>query len=362
MLIAIYAILLIINIGLVIIEKNSKFITIITGLFLVILIGLNTYNADLRDYTYYFNHQIYPIDMEIGYRAISHICYSAGVSYNGLTTVLALIMLVISLIAIRTITNSFHVTIVYFMAYAVFLDVTQLRNAVAVSFYILAIVLLSKKKKFAFAISILAGAMFHKTIIIMLPLFFLSYSDRTKRVLKFLVGCSLLLSAYILIIGRLPYTFTNLLNRFVRETKQSYYITKTNYSFVFGFFQLINIYFAYILRRYLSSIEDSDSLSNRFASCSYHAILFSTAVLPFIMINMNFIRYIRNNNILICIMLTLVLKSMKDNNAHIKVVPGRVVVDRAALILIFAVYITSWIIGYQYDQGVNDVLFNNLLF
>ena len=356
-----YIAILVANLFLIISRNHSRFIAVLSVVFTCIIMGLNTHNADMGGYAYYYRIQSYPDSFEKGYVLVSKLMYSMGMPYQAFCFILFSVMIVGITIIVGRVFPNYHAVFFYYMLYSISLDVPQIRNAFAVMFYVVAVYFLSKenKKSLLFFIGVFLATMFHSSFIFVFPIFIFSKIKNPEKILKIIVVVSLILGVIMIVLNRqLLNSVLNVIISYVIENKQGYFTTLTNRAAYCIFFQIVNLFIVDMFYRYIRKSFSSDSIQFRFSRCTQIAVYYSTLIVPILVINANFLRIVRNNNLLICIVMTIVLASM-DKNEKFKI--GRFMVRKPIYYMLYFSFVISWIVGYWYFPGMVDIFNNNVL-
>jgi hypothetical protein len=164
-------------------KKTPRITTIVLLAFLWIMMAANIDNPDYDNYYLgYQNLQTYA-GSEWGYYVLAKVCTAVGMSYNQFKFILSAIgLLLIHSTVIKYLKNHIIFYIIYFIC-PFMMDVTQLKNFIAMSFLIYAIPFLTEetiKGKMKYAIFVTLGAAFQITAFIYLPIMFLGKVDKNK--------------------------------------------------------------------------------------------------------------------------------------------------------------------------------------
>ena len=131
--------------------------------------------------------------------------------------------------------------------YALFGDISGIRNGLAVSFFLAAVYYLMQGKKWIYAAIVLAGSLFHTSIIIFLPLFFVT--DKKLKLKPRIIFA--FFGLYILISALTPGTWANMIDAFFAQmdsfSKYNYYMENTSASYSQGTSFILAIFLLYVI-------------------------------------------------------------------------------------------------------------------
>ncbi|MCL2151837.1 MAG: EpsG family protein [Oscillospiraceae bacterium] len=157
--------------------------------------GDGDYFAYLRFSTYVtsFRHVISPsVPVEIGFRFISYIVNTAGIHPQYVIMIMNAISLICVSVFIRKYSSDRVLSLLLFLPVYFQYDMHAARTAVAIGISLLGFGYIIDKKLVRFVITILIAATFHRTVLILLPLYF----TRTIKI-RAVPGILLLLIAII---------------------------------------------------------------------------------------------------------------------------------------------------------------------
>lgn len=378
MLLFLYLSILALNLLLIIIKKKNRLVIILTFIFIFIFMAGNTYNSDYAGYERYYILGSFPSSMEIGYTNVALFCREIGLKYSQFLYLYFGGLIILLAIALYRFCPNCHIALTLYLTYMVFWDTVQLRQFFVNVLYIFMIYALSKKKRIIFMFLTIVAGLIHQSALIYLIYLFINpdkkYSIKLGK--KFTIGL-LIVCIFVFIAGnRIPILYT-LASRFLASSgKDIYFLTSTNFGFIITFIsQFLNIGIAWIANSYIE--ENKVFLSSKmvkFTRTIYLVTLFSSFALPLLMLNNNFIRYVRVNNILIYILIAFTADiSMKNKVSKLqieyklrKTIAFRVSNFRVHLtvptyFILIIVYTTYWTF-IQGTFGIPFDMFNNNFF
>lgn len=362
MILAIWLFILIINLFFGIIKKNNKIVLILSVVLIVLILGGNNYNADYAGYLRYYNAQIYPTTMEIGYTYLSSFFHTLGLEYQYYVLLLmAVSAIIISIVSAYYKANG-HIVIFLYASTMIFLDAVQTRQSIAYAMFLLALMVLSHKKKILSAVCIVIAFLFQWTAIVFLPIVFLDSSKRlSKHALRIIVSIISGLCVIVFASGNRISFLMPLIQKFVTGQKLLYFETSGRFGFLLYFaFQFACIYISYICRETLMSRESDDKII-AFANNVYMTTIYASLGMPFVMINNNFSRLFKYTMLGCFILISLVMMTCKNDKSSVPVKLGsRAAGTPATFGFIVVAYILIYEFVIQVPTVVTDVLTNNL--
>ncbi|MGQ7685855.1 EpsG family protein [Streptococcus suis] len=179
-----------------------------------------------------------------------------------------------------------------------FYSLEVLRFFLACSFALLAYYYLSQNCKITFVLLIFVGALFHISILYLLPFVFFYREHTVSKFIYMLIAISVILIAVNLSQGNQSGYLMRIIGLFLgngaSENRIQYY---TGQSTRLGFLLYDTYYFFNLLiiknlMKMLNLIEDVEINVARFLNVIYQQCLYSTIFLPFIMFSTTFTRYL----------------------------------------------------------------------
>lgn len=246
--------------------------------------------------------------IEKGYAFIASLGKRIGLDYN-LFLLLSYIALFIVFIALYKKIQYWHIIIIGYLTFPIFYDATQVRFFMATMIYLIAVAFLAQNKRLIYIVLVILAASFHKSFLALLALVYISPEKvMSNKISKRFFEVIIIISGVIFFTkSRLPF-LTYLINIAIgdNESKNIYFETTTRFGFLYStLFQIINIF---LCKMGLNYLEDNSSGSDdvNFVRTVYDIVLTTTFALPLVMINVNFARYFRLNNILVLACMTMV--------------------------------------------------------
>ena len=371
-LLAIYIVILCLNLLFFFFNKKNRFVLFLSFLFLLVLIAGNDMNPDYKAYESFFETGHYPDSMEPLFVKMAKWFNGIGGGYNQFVLFVTLCCFVIIILCFKKYTDNFHLIICFYMTYMLFLDTTQIRNMIMITLYTLGLVLLSKKKRLLYILIILFTSLFHRSSLILLFMVYISPETKmSKRVVRFLGAIiAIVCFATFLNGNRIPY-IDFLVERFLSdyEDKKTYFDTVTRLGFLTSFVcQWGNIFLSKVASQYIKKY-DTEKRWTDFAEVVYLAVCSSSFAMPLTMMNSNFSRYFRINNLAIYLLITLVFIIYQRNKENGLVAQkGGIMINQKLSISLSAYFLVvifvhfCWMIFKQEPGLVNEILQNNIFF
>ncbi|WP_313630831.1 EpsG family protein [Enterococcus devriesei] len=167
--------------------KNNKIYSMIVPFIMMWLIWAgNTSNADYRLYQNIFNYMRSTGDksyggVEIGFGRLMWFCGEIGLDYQGFIFLVSFLCLLLYTWAFFRLTKFPNIIFLLYFFFPFFLDVMQLRNALASAIVANAIPFLIDKKNFKFIALVIFSSFFHTTMLFYLCLLLVNLSLKNLR-------------------------------------------------------------------------------------------------------------------------------------------------------------------------------------
>ena len=230
-------------------KKHSKLISFTLIIFLCIVMGANTNNADYYSYEDLFNLQ--PNSVEAGFLLIIKLFNFVGLNYVAFRLILAIVGILLIHQTVKKITDNFSCFYMLYFIFPFFIDAVQIRNFLAMSIFIYAVPCLmddNLKNRIKYILLIILASSIHISAITYL-IFLLVNKVKKNVLIKYLfilvimsmVILSLNRSIFIIIVG-------NLLNYIESLSDHIQYygevLTRWGYLFYWG----VQLSFTYITK------------------------------------------------------------------------------------------------------------------
>lgn len=372
MLIFFYLSLIAINFFLFITNKKSKMVSIFSTVFIFLLMQGNSYNADYKNYEFFYLNQSFPHSIEKGFVAVSNWFSSQNLNYNIFLLFLFIILFILSIYILHKYIKNYNFLIVCYSSYLMFFDTVQIRFFIVEIAYLYLLYFLSENKKMYFVVTILIASMFHRTILVYLPLYLIFFlkKRKSKSILKYLF-CVIILFCFIIFLNGNKVPFIDDIIKLILDDssqKNIYFETVTRLGFILTFIcYFVNVFISKIAYDFTRKSFNS-SIYNKYVKFSrivYLANLFSCFTLPLLMLNNNFLRFVRINNlpiyIQIAITLTIIQNMPEFNDVHINIT-NRFFIKENTYKFFLIMYILIWVLLGMDWSVFYDILSNNLYF
>lgn len=315
--IVLYSTLLILNIVLVLLRKNSKIGLLITIVGQAILMCGNNMNSDFSGYQHLYNQQEYSGSMEMGYVYLSKLAYSLGLDYQIFVAVILLVAVILMYVVIYILSDNIHLVALLYLSTMMFIDVVQVRQYVAYIIMVIALLFHSRRKKILFCLSILFGSLFQITILIYMPLVFLNAEGvSSKRKTGFFFVGILILVFILTISGSELDVIGSLMSHVIQADKMVYFQTRARYGyFKYYIFQFVCVYIIWIIQRYYFN-KNIENKKRNFVNSTYICVLYSSIAMPLLLLNNNFYRFFKFGLIPLFICLSYLISDIRTDNSY----------------------------------------------
>lgn len=309
----IYISLWIINVFCILNNRNNRFISLLTYIFMGSLFVSNKgISGDAYIYKSDFEKQVFSSDLsEIGYTSFEKILCRIGVdSYNGLLVAIFIFCTIFLIIGLMKFNISLHPLIVMIMPFIFPTYSTAIRFFMASSIMVLAIRFLASRRYVWYILLVILATLFHRISLVYL-LFILCTSDKMvfinankKLCIRFITFISLLSVIITIFSGRMP--LLNLLIRYASmfysdiDNKIEAYMTSTAHygASIFMIIYFSGLIFAYLVKKKICLDNDNDYGNEnttavdilRMADINLNINLILSVMLPFIALNLVFYR------------------------------------------------------------------------
>jgi hypothetical protein len=364
MMILIYAIIILANILWVFRRKPNYVILGISVLFIVLSVAGSVDNPDYANYFDYYSGKWVPPTVEKGYLLLSKSFAKVGFSYWMFLAITELAILVVYMLMVKITSKEYHLFIVIYMGYQLFLDYVQRRHAIATAIFVLGIYYLAKKSRIKYLIGVALTTVIHKSFLVYA--FFAFWNPRRKKlygtIVVFAVAFVLTICIVTVINGN-AVPFLSELSRisFLEGKFDRYFTSTTRLGFVLPWAcHFINVFVAYYsIRIILSDKTVSESTRNMMITM-YNVILYSSFALVLTMINEEFIRYFRCCNILVALLACQASRTIKMKNESSFTRSDNFEINRAIFYGSVACNILAWVVIYAPNHVIPAFFSNNM--
>lgn len=362
MITVVFFITIITNLIIAFLNKNSKIITILSLLAVGIIMAGNTDNPDMIGYMNMFTSRTYSSTYEMGFKMLTTFVSRIGASYNQYLLVIVVLSFLLVFFSFKKYVSSWHLIIAGYMTYLMFFDITQIRYFIAGSFVLSGISFLAQKQRLFFVLLVLAGSLFHKSVLVFLIYFIIQPGKVfSKKQVEVFSGLIVILCILTFFNGnKIPY-IENIVKLVLAENAKSvYFTTTTKLGFLYSYVcQFINIYYAGVANNTMQRYGNNQVYKD-LCEVVFMITCVSCFALPLVMMNSNFTRFIRINNVLLLIIATLVIQKNRD---RIKLVgiSNKITTNFAAFYFLTIIQLSTWVF-IKLDKDMVDMILNNNLF
>ena len=162
-----YIIILTINLISVFLNLKSKFVTVISLLFLYIMMWGNTYNGDYNAYKLLYDGvELYPI--EPGFKLIIYISNKVGLSYQSFLMVIGVVSIILIGRTVRRYAENYSIIFAFYLMSSFVMDTIIIRNTLAMAVVIFALPYFAQGKKMKYFLCIILATLIHVSMLIFL--------------------------------------------------------------------------------------------------------------------------------------------------------------------------------------------------
>jgi len=351
------------NLLLALTKKHSKVIAMFLLLFMWLLFWGNTMNPDYDFYANLYLDIRYnaisldKVTIEPGFVLIMKLCSLLGLNYNGFLalTVLCCYLMIHSTVKLFS-RNYNYVYLLYFI-FPFFLDVIQIRNFIVMTILIYSIKYLfngtTRDKIICFVLLFIATS-FHRIALAYFPFLFINAKKRNLFVYIIAV-CSITFSILFLLNNKEIPLLSSYIERLIGYEKYSaYFQSKARLgSILFCYLQLISFMLVLLSKQLcLKYARDPHNIiTYQYVKLLYYINFLSFIYLPFLILNVNFTRLIRNITLLNYIVFA-------NTSSVIRKVDIKILYNMCVIILVLSFFII--LILHLKDEIIKSVMFNNI--
>lgn len=347
-----YTTLIIVNLLLFFLHKQSRIVVFLSLLFLLFIMGGNTVCADYEDYETFYESQTYPLLWEPGYVNVANFFSSMGLSFIEFRLILFSVSIFFNMLALRHITKDAHFFILIYISILFVIDTIQIRNTIAISFLFYGIVLLSHGKKYLFVVSLILSSLFHFSFVVFLPLIFyhniLKFDNKHSKFILITFSILSIISA-----SGSFYFFQDIVS-LVNESKLDY-LNSNWFNLVYLLLPLLFYYIAKMSRLLLDK-SDTYAIINIYSNIVCAMGTLFVIYMPILATSHDFARIIRDAGVELVALIGIVFTYKSKGILYCKGVRwGRYKLTLFLMLII-------WLIGIQYWLGYGEIIDNNILY
>lgn len=353
------------NLLLALTKKHSKIIAIFLLLFMWLLFWGNTMNPD---YDFYANLYLDiargaivfdKVNIEPGLVLIMKLCSLLGLNYNGFLALTSLCCYLMIHATVKLYCRNYNYVYLLYFIFPFFLDVIQIRNFIVMSILIYSIKYLYngtvRDKIICFVLLLIASA-FHRISLAYFPILFIDAKKRNLLVYIIAV-CSITFSILFLLNNKEIPLLSSYIERLIGYVKyQAYFQNKARLgSILFCYLQFISFMMVLFSRRLCLKCthESHNVIIYRYVRLLYYVNLLSFIYLPFLILNVNFTRLIRNITLLNYIVFA-------NTNSIISKSEVKLLYNICVLILVLSYFVI--LILPQKEEIIKSIMFDNIFY
>lgn len=356
----IYILLLAMNIGCLLVHKPNRYIQVLTFVFLIILMGGNTFNNDYIGYENFYNGiNDSHFASEYGLKFVFYLGNLVRLPYQGMLFLILSGALLWNFRVAQKENADIHLVLAMYLTFGFIADTVVVRNFIAITFLTSALICLSKGKRKKSLLFMIMAVLFHKTMLFYFPLLFVNFNRASNRKLAKWGAVSIVVFCFIVFAfgGRFE-KIAQIISNIIYGGEGSIYLDGgVNYGFLIYFFvQIISLFTIFYARKMLLKNEQRSTPGvMAMLNTAYIVNCYVVLCFPLLMISVAMHRLFRNVMFfnLICLGATL-------NTFEYKKVSSRYYMF-CAILLGFAL---AWRILYLFEMPVEfgQIMHNNILF
>ena len=352
-------------------NKTPKISILIYLLFLTIMMAANVNNPDYYNYLKSYNYIEALKGSEWGYYYLAKFCSNLGVGYHQFKFIIAILGLLLIHSTVRRYLKKCTLFYLLYFLCPFMIDATQLKNFLAMSFFIFAVPFLTEstlKGKLKYVLLIVMAASFQITAFVYLPIAFLGNVEKNKLITLILIIVIILSvviglnrSFVIYLAGLISSSLGNFDDRIIEFSS-----VDTTYGFIIYWgLQIISFFLIKWAKKsyensYQEDIQEKLLINNK--NFEYKLIklldvinIYSFIFLPFYVIQLTYGRFLRN--ILPLNYIILILAYRKN-----KVVEGKITLHTTLMfssLIIYAALNFYFMIYMEYNDTIIKPLFTD---
>lgn len=282
------------NIGLVLLRKKSKFVTICSICISTTIYFLNIGSGDYNGYKLIYDSTDSFIEIESGFKLIIMPFKNLGLSFNQFQGIICLICLLVILYIYRKYSDNFQFFFAIYFIYQYFYHLDTLRFFLTCTIFVVAFHNLSKDRKIIYAILIIMAIPIHRTALFLLPIVFLNPKDSfNKKIVESVTLILFFVCTFAILAGS---RFQYISSLFLGITNGAGLADKANAYFNnqvhWGFLIYFGLHFGNMISIQQCNIRDEETLPEKmmFARYCWMANAYAFLSFPLIMISTIFFR------------------------------------------------------------------------
>ena len=238
----------IINILLLFSRRKNNFVVLISICYLIAMYFWSTKSGDYQNnYENYMYHTQFD-QLEIGYTTLIGFFNSLGTDFIVFQGIICSICLITTIYIFGKFSRNYHLFFSIYLIYQCFYDMDTLKNYIARVFLFIAIYYLIKNRKIYYIVFVLIGCLFHRSLLLYLPLCIINYNFIKYNRVKLFIGLIVFSIVLVYIIVHVPNVF-DFLTRIkalenIAPKIKTYFSTSSRITFiVYYFLHCLNLVF-----------------------------------------------------------------------------------------------------------------------
>lgn len=300
----IYYGIIIINAVIFLSGKKIKIVSIASAVFLILFVMGKRYDGsfiayDLANYSGRYENATNPNSLELGYQLINDLGNSMGLTFDQFYMALVAIIIITMLVSVIRIGGNIHLFIVSWLIYFVLISMDQLRNQSALAIMMITMLPFYHHQRRSLSrelIFLIIASLFHISFILYAIPLVLTYKKGIKEArVCFIVGIVLYA---IFMLGASTSIMSTLIKIMASSSEkyEKYVGTQTNLSSLASLaLYFITVFSIYLTRKIIikkRGLFDNCVYEN--ISMFYLFLMFSSILLPFLIVNSTFYRIVRD--------------------------------------------------------------------
>lgn len=320
---------------------------------LAVMAGLtyNVYDYDVYESQYYasrffewdysfYDSILYGYSRDVAYLVINKISYIANLDYVEFRFIISCIFIYLFYKGIFNFTSEISVVFVLYIMHPFYQDVMQVRNFIIEVLFLWCVSIYTSKKRYyriKTMLLLIVSTMFHSMSILFFPLLLIDKVEKNQyliRIVKIFAIIGICMPLYLGVVQNNLSILGDYMLLVTEDSALSHYHgylgAKINYGpyLVWGY-TLFSLYLSYKLLQLIKKKYSYSEVKIRFSKITYYFMVYATLLLPLSCLNPNIIRFVRNLNILLYIVIAMYLTTVSSRQ--------RIVIFMACILAFFAI-------------------------
>lgn len=344
----IYFLFIAINFFLFCVNKKSRFVIVLTYLFIIIMMAGNAAGPDLQGYILEYKYSSdQRLLSDVGYNVLQDICGQA----LGLSFVMFRVLMTAGSLALINKTLDYfmtnkHLVVASYLSYLLFIDTCQIRNFIAQAIFIYSIIYLvqdGRKNVIKYSVLIIIASTIQITFVFYLILLVFKLKNK-KLINRMLIALGIIMFLVSYLTRQNIYGW--LLRFLLGDRGAGYFNSRTGLSWMgLVVLFLVGVIILFLLR-YCYKRLPINSLQSKYIDYIWKTSGALVVTIPLLLSNYSFYRFIRNSLILFYIAYEVLLQQYHVRKAK-----------RLGMILLIILFNMGWfIMDYVIANGVDFVV------